>query len=745
MNTQVNVSDIRDDVSKIREGIDGQFHPVSASSIQYVDNRRMLTVFLGPNQVSSFDYQGTRYLTFTSSIPGESPPPPPRACFGRDELIEKIVGLTENLTPIALIGAGGIGKTSIALTVLHDNRVKQRFGENRRFIRCDQFPASLPHLLSRLSKVIGAGAENPEDLTPLRPFLSSKEILIVLDNAESVLDPQGTNAREIYAVVEELSQFKTICLCITSRISTVPPDCETLNTPTLSKESACDAFYRIYKNGERSDVVGSILEQLEFHPLSITLLATTASHNKWNRDRLVQEWDTHRTQVLRTDYNESLAATVELSLASPMFRELGPDARGLLGIIAFFPQGVDERNLDWFFPSISDRRNIFDKFCVLSLAYRTDGFITMLAPLRDYLCPKDPTSSPLLHTTKECYLRRLSVDVNPGQPGYEEARWITSEDVNVEHLLAVFISNNTNSDGVWDAYTHFMEHLYWHKPRLVILGPELEGLPDDHPSKPTCLLELSGLFDSVGSHTEHKRLLTYALKLWRDRGDDLEVARGLRYLARSNQQLLFYAEGIQQAKESAGIFERLNDALEQADSLQQLAWLLQGDGQLDVAAEAASRSIELLPDSEKFLACQGHRALGDICHSKGETEKAINYFEIALETASSFDWPSQMFRILFSLAVLFSDHDRFDEAHAHVERAKLHATNDPYDLGRAMELQARIWYKHGRLEEAKSEALCAAGVYGKLGAAEDVEDCRDLLRKIKETEVLVTSNELHFA
>ena len=51
----------------------------------------------------------------------------------------------------------------------------------------------------------GAGIKNPKDLTTLQPFLTSREMFIIIDNAESVLNPQGPNTQELYAVVAELS------------------------------------------------------------------------------------------------------------------------------------------------------------------------------------------------------------------------------------------------------------------------------------------------------------------------------------------------------------------------------------------------------------------------------------------------------------------------------------------------------------------------------------------------------------
>ena len=643
--------------------------------------------------------------------------------------------MVERRAPTALIGAGGIGKTSIILSVLHDDRVKGWFGDCRWFIRCDQFSASHIHFLRRLSKVIGAGVENPEDLTPLRQYLTSKKMLIILDNAESILDPQGANTQEIYGIVDELARFSNICLCVTSRISTVPPTSETLEVPTLSKEAAQDTFYRIYKHSERSDPVDDILEQLDFHPLSITLLATVARYSKWDPNRLTREWERKRTGVLHAQHSGSLAAAIGLSLSSPMFRELGPEARGLLEVVAFFPQGVAEENVDWLFSTVSDAPNMFDTFCILSLTHRSNGFITMLAPLRDHLRPKDPMTSPLLSIVKECYFARLSVGLDPDLPSFGESRWITSEDVNVEYLLDVFTSVDPNSEDIWDNCVDFLNHLRWHKPRLTVLGPKVEALSDNHPFKALCLTMLSRLFEAVGNEVERQRVLTHTLKLWREEGDDSWVANTLLNLSDTNRLLHLEKEAIEQAREALEIFERLGETVKQAEGFIYLAWALYNDEQLDAAEEAALRGIELLPENdEQYEICRGYRVLGNIYSSKGKTEKAVHHFEMALGIATTLGSPDILFWVHYSLAEMSSEQSAFDAANDHIERAKSHADN-AYDLGRAMELRAGFWFEQGMFEEARLEASCAAEAYMKVGAAEEIERCRELLREFDELDL----------
>ena len=245
--------------------------------------------------------------------------------------------------------------------------------------------------------------------------------------------------------------------------------------------------------------------------------------------------------------------TIELSLSSPTFHNLGPDARNLLEVVALLPQGVDKDNLDWLFPTTPDGKDVPNKFCVLSLTFRSDNSVVVLAPIRDYLRPKDLKSSPLLCTAKDQYFSRSEVCINPPEPGFAEARWTASEDVNIEHLFDVFTSVDMKSDVVWDICANFLRHLYWDKARHTVLGRKIEGLPDDHRSKPAGLMELSSLYGTVGKIVERKRLLVHVLKFYRERKNNDRIALTLCLLSDANRVSGLCEEGIQQVKEALKI------------------------------------------------------------------------------------------------------------------------------------------------------------------------------------------------
>ena len=568
----------------------------------------------------------------------------------------------------------------------------------------------------------------------MRRHLSSKEMIIVLDNAESILGLAETNAQKIYTVMDELSQFSNIWLIFTSRVSnSLPPHCEIVEVPTLSMEAGQATFYLIYNRlDERPDEINEILKELDFHPLSITLLATTAQQNRWNTKRLTTQWEKQRTGVLRARNMGSLAATIELSLASPMFQELGPDAREILGVVAFFPQGVNEDNADGEFPTISDGPSMFDAFCNLSLTYRGHGSITMLAPFRDYLRPKDPMASSLLLMAKEYYFRRLSVALSPGKPGFDESRWITSEDVNVEHLIDAFTSTDVDSKDIWDACYRFMDHLHWHKPRPIILGSKIEALPNSHPSKPHCLVFLARLFYVLGNWAERKRVLVQSFELWRERGKFFWVADTLVNLADANMMLDLREEGIQQARRALNFFDQADRTERLPRCLLILASLLHKDQQLDEAEQAATRAMDLSENRDQLELCQSHRILGAIHRTKGNTEKALHHFEESLRIASVLGWGGELPKSHLSLAELYLEKGKFDNAHGHIKRAKSLAGNDVLLLGSVFFISALVSVAQNRPEEAKPEALRALGIWKKLGATGHVEEAGRLLKHIEE-------------
>jgi tetratricopeptide (TPR) repeat protein len=100
--------------------------------------------------------------------------------------------------------------------------------------------------------------------------------------------------------------------------------------------------------------------------------------------------------------------------------------------------------------------------------------------------------------------------------------------------------------------------------------------------------------------------------------------------------------------------------------------------------------------AKNSLVCRSHRILGDIYRSKGEREKAVHHFEAALGIASPFNWHDRYFGII-TPGGLFCDEEKVRRCTGnHIEQAKSHAAEDGSNLGLAMEMQARIWYRQSQ-------------------------------------------------
>ena len=173
--------------------------------------------------------------------------------------------------------------------------------------------------------------------------------------------------------------------------------------------------------------------------------------------------------------------------------------------------------------------------------------------------------------------------------------------------------------------------------------------------------------------------------------------------------------------------------MEQSECLAELGQLFIEVNQLDEAEEATMHSISLLGKGQEFQLCDSNRVLGHAYLSKGEKGKAIHHYSIALGIADTFNWHDQLFWTHESLAKLFREEGEFENAHAHIKKAKELAVDNKYFLGRAMDGCALTLYRQGRCAEAASEALGAIEIYRELGAANDLESCKDFLRRIEQS------------
>jgi hypothetical protein len=205
----------------------------------------------------------------------------------------------------------------------------------------------------------------------------------VLDGIDSILDPRASRAAEISTTIEEFGRCPKVCLVATSRVDFEITGFWRMKVSRLPEEAARRTFHS-YCSLEESAVIDDVLSELDFHPLSIVLLASAVEENGWDEPALVEEWNDGKTNMLKASGHQSLEDIIESILLTPAIRELGPTARETLEAIANAPTAVQESELSTSFPGISGVEDAVGVLCKSFLMYRQDGLVKMPSPFRLY-------------------------------------------------------------------------------------------------------------------------------------------------------------------------------------------------------------------------------------------------------------------------------------------------------------------------------------------------------------------------
>jgi Cdc6-like AAA superfamily ATPase len=143
-------------------------------------------------------------------------PSEPKIFHGRQSEISKILEHFRQGTPrIAILGAGGMGKTSLARAIVHHGENTGRY-EHRFFVACDSAATQI-----ELAALIGAhlGLKPGKDLTHpvIQQFSTSPQSLLILDNLETVWEPTESRAN-IEEFLSLLTGVEHLALVISSQI-----------------------------------------------------------------------------------------------------------------------------------------------------------------------------------------------------------------------------------------------------------------------------------------------------------------------------------------------------------------------------------------------------------------------------------------------------------------------------------------------------------------------------------------------
>jgi hypothetical protein len=351
----------------------------------------MAGTFSSPEQLELLVWQA-----LSQTRPPVTPPLPGRGAaglpawpdvVGRDGEVASVVAgwLGTPPEPVAVLGAPGIGKNTICLAALHDDRVAQRFGDRRWFIRCDG-ARSAETLLSGLAAELGMTGGGPPGsvMDQVYAVLGAGLAVVVLDNFET---PWTADPLPVEELLRAIAGIPQVGVTITARGTGRPAGLRWRDFAMVSPLALADArrlFLAVAGIGLAGDPrLDELLAGLDAVPLAVELMAY-AAQGQPDLAEVAQRWQAERTAMLArmggARRELSVAVSVEASVTAPPMT--GP-GRQLLSLLGVLPDGMAREDLAELLPGSGLAAAAVLR--QLGLAFSEGGRLRTLAPVREHI------------------------------------------------------------------------------------------------------------------------------------------------------------------------------------------------------------------------------------------------------------------------------------------------------------------------------------------------------------------------
>ncbi|KAJ7331322.1 hypothetical protein DFH08DRAFT_940026 [Mycena albidolilacea] len=361
----------------------------------------------------------------------------PKIFHGRQSELDDIMKILDQESPrIAILGGGGMGKTSLAKAVLHHPDTSAKF-EHKFFVSVESANSTI-----ELAALIGlhVGLDPGPDLTkPVIQYLLQKpSCLLVLDNLETVWEPLQSRDR-VEEFLSLLTEVQHLALVITMRGAERPAKVQwtrpfLLPLQPLSDDTARQTFIDITDNIYGIDEINQLLQLTDNMPLAVNLIAHLSDYE--GISNVSARWETEKTSLLSMghDRKSNLDKSISLSLSSP---RITPDSKKLLGLLSILPDGLSDAELvqsNLLIPKILSCKTAL---LATSLAY-LDGNkrLRSLMPVREHIQQFLPPSQSLIQRLREHFhaLLKLYQKYN-GKQLEPVVNQITSNLTNLQEVL----------------------------------------------------------------------------------------------------------------------------------------------------------------------------------------------------------------------------------------------------------------------------------------------------------------------